>query len=170
MESPRRDYTIHVFPHVKKFMKKSNIPYENRTFISEEYSTFGKLVTYCLRCRREKSKAAGSGYGTNSQSRDRLTASITIRLTVDQSRMSVRLAVLQHLATELDDLFKEALLTWISAQEVLDVPALSACRHFLDYHGIDENEYSLDAAYKCWQRARAKKKEKSVENSLPTVT
>jgi hypothetical protein len=54
----------------------------------------------------------------------------------------------------MDDTFKEHLLTWVEGQQTAGIPAHTACKMFLEFYDIDEKEYSLDAAYKLWQRTK----------------
>lgn len=145
-----RVYTIHVFAHVKKFLKK-NVPSKNGVFRSEEYSTFGKMVTLALRDTRPWKQATGKG---DDFFRDRLTESIVIQLTEEQARMSPRLNKLQRINVDLDRMFKESLIGWIEAQSALGTPVHSACKLFLQHYQLDEKEYSLDSAYKHWQRSQ----------------
>src|SRR5690349_2629765 len=102
----RTKFKVHVFPHVKRFILKEYGPAE--PVKSEEYSVFGKMVTLALRDNRV-------GADHNDQYRDRLTTSITIVLTHEQSKMGPRLGKLMRINIHMDLLFKEHLLAWISA-------------------------------------------------------
>lgn len=140
----RSRFTIDVFPHVKKFiLKKFQLSHPIK---AEEYNTFGRLVTLVLKDNRMRLE-----YG-NSQYRNRLTAKITIILTKEQSEFGPRLNKLLRINEAMDDAFKEHLLTWVAGQEAAGIPAHTACKMFLEFYDIDEKEYTLDAAYKLWQR------------------
>lgn len=145
----RVTFTIPVFAHVKKFILKKYLGTTrvNGTIKTEEYNTFGKLVTKALRDNRLRMKY------NNSQERDRLTDSITITLTKDQSKFGPKLHKLTRINQDMDDAFKEHLLTWIAGQQEAGISAHAACKMFLEFYDIDEKEYSLDAAYKVWQRS-----------------
>lgn len=141
----RSTITVHVFPHVHKFCKKE-FHHASGIFSAEEYSTFGKLVTFALRNQQTRN--------SNDQARDRLTATITIRLNKRQQELGPRAFKLQRLNIDLDLLFKEYLLVWIHAQAAQGTPAHAACKMFLQHYNLDEQDYSLDNAYKHWQRSQ----------------
>ena len=140
----RTKFKVHVFPHVKRFILKEYGPSE--PVKSEEYGVFGKMVTLALKDNR-------AGADNNDQYRDRLTASITIVLTHEQSKMGPRLGKLLRINVHMDSLFKEHLLAWISALKANGIAPYTACKMFLDYYDLDENEYSLNSAYMYYKRA-----------------
>lgn len=142
----RNRFTIPVFPHVKKFiLQKYNLSNPIKT---EEYNTFGKSITLALKDNRLRVDYNDSQY------RDRLTESITIILTKEQSEFAPKLQKLIRINDAMNDAFKEHLLTWIEGQRAAGISAHHACKMFLDFYAIDEKEYSLDAAYKMWQRSK----------------
>jgi hypothetical protein len=144
-KSNRNRYKIPVFPHVKKFIAKNcDISSAIKT---EEYTTLGRLVTRALLDRR-------TGEENNDQYRDKLTTYITISLTKEQAELSPRLNRLMRINIDLDRVFKDHLLTYIYALKETGIPPFTACRMFLELYKIDEKEYSLDAAYRFWQRAK----------------
>lgn len=147
-------YTIHVFPQVKKFMLK-NFAHQNGVFKSEEWSTLGSLVTLCL-IDKEKWR---DGHYNNDYLKENTTKAITIILSPRQAKMSPRVYKLQRINIEINTLFKEHMETWIKSQYKLGVPAYQACKSFLEYYGLDPDgkEYSIDNAYKAWQRSQEKK-------------
>lgn len=143
----RTRFTVPVYPHVKKFiLKQYNLSEPVRT---EEYKSLGKLVTLSLLDRRPHAEF-------NDQYRDRLKANLVICLTKEQSKLSPRLSKLMRINIHIDVLFKEHLLVWINSLGQDGIAPYTACRIFLEYYGIDENEYSLDAAYKYFQRTKSK--------------
>ncbi len=140
----RKTFTIPVFPHVKKFIQKN---YRFPSIIKvDEYDILGKFVTLALNDNRPSNE-----YGENYY-RDRLTAKLTFMLTARQARQSPRIHKLMRLNIYMDKEFKDHMIIFISAQVKLDVPAYEATRNFLEYYDLDEKEYSLEAAYKSWQR------------------
>lgn len=144
---PRNQFTIPVFPHVKKFiLQKFNVSNPVKT---EEYTTLGRIVTLVLKDERSPTSS------NNSQNRDRVTESLTIVLTKDQARMRPSMYKLVRINQAMDDAFKEHLLTWVDAQQESGISAHLACRMFLEFYDIDHKEYTHDAAYKLWQRSRA---------------
>jgi hypothetical protein len=148
VKTNRNRYTIPVFPHVKKFILKTyNLTPPIKT---EEYHTFGKLVTKALLDNRSSAEY-------NDLYRNKLTDTLVIMLTKEQSEFSPRINRLLRLNIDMDRVFKDHLIAHILTLRPLGIPAHTACKMFLEKFGIDENEYSLDAAYKCWQREGVKK-------------
>ena len=142
----RNSFTIPVFPHVKKFISKN---YRlTHPFKTEENNTFGKSITLVLKDNRLRLKYNDSQY------RDRLTESITLVLTKEQSEFGPRQNKLIRINQSMDDAFKEHMLTWIAGQQAAGISAHHACKLFLGFYDLDENEYSLDAAYRHWQRSK----------------
>ncbi len=47
---------------------------------------------------------------------------------------------------------------WIRGQQAIGSSVRASCISFLEHYNIDSNEYSLDNAYKVWQRQNAKEK------------
>lgn len=145
----RKEFTIPVFPHVKKFVFKKYRAFRVRSKIrTEEHTLLGKVVTLALKDNRLRQKYQDSQY------RDRLTDTLTLELTKEQSEFSPRPYKLIRINQALDDAFKEHLLTWVGAQQEAGVPAYAACKMFLQFYDIDEQEYTLDAAYRLWQRSK----------------
>jgi hypothetical protein len=144
----RNQFTIDVFPHVKKFILKTypSTGTDKGSVKVEEYTTLGKYVTLALR--------EPAGAENNGQYRDRLTTTITIVLTKKQSQLGPRLHKLMRINTDIDRVFKEHMLTWINAHQECGVPPYTACRLFLEYYKIDESEYSLEAAHRFYQRTK----------------
>lgn len=141
----RNKFTIPVYPHVKKFiLKYYKLSDPART---EEYNAFGKSVTAALRDNRTISE-------NNDQYRDRLTATLTLLLTKDQAQLGPRIPKLTRINVDMDRLFKDHMISWIHALQVSGLAPFNACKMFLQYYGIDDSEYSLDAAYKFWQRSK----------------
>jgi hypothetical protein len=112
----------------------------------EEYTSLGKYVTLALR--------EPAGAENNGQYRDRLTTTITIVLTKKQSQLGPRLHKLMRINTDMDRVFKDHLLTSIYMLSGTGIAPYSACRMFLAYYGIDESEYSLEAAHRFYQRSK----------------
>lgn len=145
IQEVREIYRIPVFPHVKKFILKL---YGNTEPVKiHEYNSLGKLVTMALQDKRMRADQ-------NDQQRDRVTDSITIVLNKEQSELGVRLGKLMRINTSVDTIFKEHLLTWIEAMKKNNIAPYTACRSYLHHYGIDDGEYSLDAAYKFYQRTQ----------------
>lgn len=143
----RNQFTVPVFPHVKKFIiRKYRAPSSgSETVKTEEYSTLGKLVTLALRDGRQWTEY-------NTIHRKQLTDSITLHLTNEQLKLGPRISKLLRINVDVDREFKSHLVSWIQAGTAFGIAPFTTCKSFLAYYRIDEKEYSLDAAYKYWQR------------------
>lgn len=145
MTQPRNKFTIPVFPHVKKFIQKK---YRSSSqVICEEYTTLGKLVTLALRDGRQTTQQNSKALLRKHHSEE-----ITLLLTSEQTRLSPRLGKLLRINVDMDREFKAHMITWIEAGKAMNVPPYTSCKMYLVHYMIDEKEYSLDAAYKYWQR------------------
>jgi hypothetical protein len=145
----RKTFTIPIYPHVKKFILKNYGKYISGSGINtEEYTILGKIVTLSLRETRSRVK-------DNDQYRDRLTETICLVLTKEQTELSPRLHKLIRVNTDMDVIFKDHMLEWIQGQKVAGIPPYTACKMFLERYQIDDKEYSLDAAYRYWQRSQS---------------
>jgi hypothetical protein len=153
-------YTIAVYPHVKKFMIK-RFPHsktkvnglDQPVFNTEEYNTLGKLVTLCLLDKRGWN---GATFKQHDDYGDKLTETIIIKVSKNQERMTPRKYKFNRLNIDIDRLFKEAMITWITAQIQLGHPIRTACSSFLTFHDINPEgkEYNLDTAYQNWKRSK----------------
>lgn len=138
----RTQFTIPIFPHLKRFIIKNYKVKENIIRI-DEYKLFGKMITLCLRDNR-------SGAQYNDQLRNRQNETITVVLTADQARMAPRLGKLMRINNHIDDLYKEHLLCWITALKEEGHAPYTACKMFIHHYNLEEKD--LDAAYKFYQR------------------
>jgi len=141
----RSKFTIQVFPHLKKFIAKT---YGAGVIRTDESTVFGRLVTAALRDNRIRKDFNHLDWHMKT------TAQISIQLTTEQSGLGPKLGKLGRLNLDMDRVFKESLSGWILAQKQAGVMAYTACKAFLEFYGIDDSEYSLDAAYKHWQRSK----------------
>lgn len=145
MTNQRSRFTIPVFPHVKKFIEKK---YQATGVIkTEEYTTLGKMVTLALRDGRRWTEY-------NTIERKHLSDTITLHLTTEQLKLGPRTTKLLRINLDMDREFKSHLISWINAGSFVGIKPFNSCKNFLAYHRIDEKEYSLDAAYKYWQRLK----------------
>lgn len=145
MTNQRARFTIPVFPHVKKFIEKK---YQATGVIkTEEYTTLGKMVTLALRDGRRWTEY-------NTIERKHLSDTITLHLTTEQLKLGPRTTKLLRINLDMDREFKSHLISWINAGTYVGIKPFNSCKNFLAYHRIDEKEYSLDAAYKYWQRLK----------------
>jgi hypothetical protein len=152
-EHARRQYTIPVFPHVKKFINKT-YPTAADCVLVDECTDLGKFITLALIDNR----AWKESRDLNTPERAaKFTESIKVMLTIQQAEMRVRQSKLIRLNIDMDRVFKAHLITFIESKKQDGYPVRLACRKFMEYFNLDESEYSLDAAYKHYQRAVLKK-------------
>jgi hypothetical protein len=140
----RRQYTVPIFPHLKKFIAKT---YGAGVIRTEESTVLGRLVTAALR----------DNLGRRFSARDwpyEPTETITILLTKDQAHLSPKQSKLLRINVDVSRMFRDSLIAWIIAQQEAGMMAYPACRAFLDLYGIEDEEYSIKTAYKQWQRVR----------------
>ena len=156
-------FTIYIFPHLRKWMAKT-FEHEKGIFLATEYNTLGRLITLCLKDNTNKKDRY-----FHADQAGGITGKLQIKLSTYHMRLSPRISKLNRINNALDTLFKEHLITWIRAQYESGIYASTACRHFLEYHGIDPDgtQYNLDAAYKVWQR---KKDKTQSEDSLQSLS
>jgi hypothetical protein len=142
---PRNKYKIPIFPHLKKFLNKQYGFNVKKPIQIDEHSSIGKLVMLALRDKRFSSEY-------NDQYRNKLTTEIVLRLSKEMVELSPQISKLMKINISIDELFKSHLIAWINGQLTTGIPAYTSCKYFLQFYNIEEKEYSLDAAYKYWQR------------------
>lgn len=139
-------FTVPIFPHVKKFLAH-RYGLKSPIKVSENIS-LGKIVTLSLIDKRQRTLSRTMQRDAESK----INSELVLVLTEDQVRMGPRINKLIAINTDIDQIFKEHLITYIMAQKSIGIPVKTACRSFLAEMGINESEYSIDAAYKHWQR------------------
>jgi len=142
-------FKVPVYRHVKIFLKEQLELDVNKPIIADEHSIIGKMVLASL---RENRKERAMEY--NDKYRDRLVDEITLELNSYMMHLGPRLSKLTRINIDLDMWFKQSLLTFIEAQRITGIPEYTACRNFLAHYKIEEKAYSLDAAYKFYQREK----------------
>lgn len=153
---PANHYTIPVYPHVRKFIRQTYAThFDKKTFHLTEHVTPGKLVTMALREKRSRNHLCAIGTG-RPESAQKITDEITIALTTHQMNLSPRLSKLYRLNIDFDNLFKEHMITFLVAQYSMGTPVFHACKNFLEQYEIKETQFSVDTAYKYWQRWNSK--------------
>jgi hypothetical protein len=146
VEKIRTRFTIPCFPHVKKFIQK-NYRVKGDVLQEDEYSVLGKMVTLCLKDKREAED--------NDQYRDRLTDSITIVLTSRQASMSPKKGKLMRLNLHVDSLYKEHMMVWVQALKEEGYAPYTATQMFINYYGLGEKD--LINAHQYQMRLKKKK-------------
>lgn len=62
-------------------------------------------------------------------------------------------------------MLQEKMLTFVEAQVLANLPAQRALKNFLQHHGVQEDDYSLESAYTAWKRYKQKFYPKNSANS-----
>jgi hypothetical protein len=138
---------IYVKPHLKKFILKHHPG--KQPLYADERSPLGAAIMHVLMEVR-KSKFENIIHHH--------TECILVTPTVNMARRSPRQYKLVRVAVEMERVFRQAIIVWVSAQQEAGLPANQACKNFLEHYGIDEGEFSYDGVYKCWQRHKDEQK------------
>ena len=141
-------YKVPVYRRIKIFLKEHQGLDVSKPINCDEYSLLGKFVMAAL---REKRKEQLMAY--NSLYRDQANDFLVLALSKDMMDLSPKITSLMRINADVDLLLKSALLTHIEAQRVVGFPEYTACRNFLEHYKLTD-DYSLDAAYKTFQRVK----------------
>lgn len=131
-----------------------NYSHNGSCVLVDECTDLGKFITLALLDRRAWKESRDINTPERSS---KLNCTIRFLLTKEQSGMAVRLSKLIRINLDMDRVFKEHLLTFIESKKQDGTPVRLACRNYLEYLNIDESEYSLEAAYKHYQRSVLKR-------------
>lgn len=136
-------FNVPVYPHLKKFILKN---YKDREPLRiEDNSMLGKMITLALYDNRNRSKH-------KDQHPVRMTERLVIILSEEQQNLHPGIDKLVRINVSMDRIFKEHLMGWIQAMRTNGMTPFKACRMFLDHYGINGEEYSVNTAYKYYQR------------------
>jgi hypothetical protein len=96
---------------------------------------------------------------------------IEVILSQDMMKRSPNLPRLVPINFFLDKLFKEDLRSWVLSARFYGIRPYPATKNFLEFYGIDESEYSHDAAYRYWQRWQSSqyKKDRKKKSGQPST-
>lgn len=141
----QKTFKLPVLPYVKKYVEKQFFNGQAAPYKIEEDTLIGKNFMSVIIDKRHRDIM---------DKHHDLTAEIHITLSDAMAKRSPRLSNLMCVNYFLVEDFKDALTTWINAAGHYHIRPFVACKGFLEYYGIDENEYSLDAAYRLWQREK----------------
>jgi hypothetical protein len=98
------------------------------------------------------------------------TTYIEVILSQDMLHRSPQPKKLQSLAFFMDKMFKESLIDFILTAQLYGVRPFNSVKDFLQEYGIEEHEYTSDAAYKLWLRWKNKDHEKIVRQKRTKTT
>lgn len=148
-------------PHLKKFVLwMLELPEPLKI---NERDMLGRNIIKVLQEKRSDKNDLVKRSATSG--RELLTSRLSVVLTTAMERRSPSLHRIINVNYELDNEFQEALITWIRAQQELEIPTSTACKNFLARLKIDEKEYTYDAAYKVWQRHNQSVVKKTIQEA-----
>lgn len=134
--------TISIKTHLKKFMLKHFD--EAEPFKLDSNTSIGKKLLSSVKEKREYENM-----------NEQVTDTIQLKLSTRFAARAPRAKHLTYLNTLLEEMFRESLILWVYAQGEQGVNPNQSTKGFLRFYGIEEREYSYDAAYKIWQRFKA---------------
>jgi hypothetical protein len=144
---------------IKRFFAGSKGPYK-----IEEKPLLGKLFMSCIIDGR-KQDCIDTHLEKNTF--------IEVILSQDMLDRSPQPKKLQSIAFFIDKMFKESMIDFILTAQIYGVRPFNSVKDFLQEYGIEEHEYSSEAAYKLWLRWKNKDHEKNVRQKrtkLPSVS
>lgn len=140
----RTNYYIPVLPHVQKYVSKKFFNGNNHgPYKIEEHALLGKIFMAVIIDGRKADFI---------DKHLEMTGKLHVKLSQDMLKRSPRMNKLVTVNFFLDKLFKDALIDWILSADHYGIRPFPASKDFLQYYGIEEAEYSHDAAYRHWIR------------------
>jgi len=136
-------FRVPVLPYVKKYLIKKFFAGDQGPHKIEEDTLIGKQFMSVIIDARKKDVI------------DRhieFSETLEVVLSQDMLLRSPKVAKLITINYFLDKVFKEELIAWILSAQHYGIRPFPASKDFLEYYGIEECEYSHDAAYKIWTR------------------
>ena len=140
----RKNFKVPVYAYLLKYCRKQFFAGQSQPYKIEEDTLIGKQFMSVLMDVRKKEMMG-----------DQLllqTETLDVELSEAMAKRSPNLGKLAPLNFFLDKLFKDALIMWIKSAEHHGIKPYPSSKAFLEHFGIDEHEYSHDAAYKHWTR------------------
>lgn len=141
----QKHFRVPVMPYLKKYVEQKFFAGQTAPYKLEEDTLLGKQFMSAIIDARKKDVI---------DKHIEMSDHLHICLSEAMAERSPSIKKLIHINFFLDKLFKDALITWIQSAEYFDVRAFPASKAFLEKYGIDESEYSHDAAYRHWQRTK----------------
>lgn len=141
----QKHFRVPVLPYLKKYVELKFFAGKKGPFKLEEDTLIGKQFMAAIIDARKKDVI---------DKHIEMSEYIEVELSEVMAERSPAIYKLIQVNFFLDKLFKDALITWIQSAEHFGVRAFPASKEFLIKYGIDESEYSHDAAYKHWLRVK----------------
>jgi hypothetical protein len=141
----RKDFSVPLLPYLKKYTEKQFFAGYRAPYKIEEDTLIGKYVMSLI--------IDGRSVDMRGDKKIEMSERLHIHLSEAMAKRSPSLRKLVPINYYLDKVFKNDLITWIkSAEDCGGVRPFVSSKNFLVHFGIDESEYTHDAAYKVWQR------------------
>jgi len=140
----RTTFSIPVFSYLDKYVRKSFFEGLRPPFKIEEDTLIGKQIISQLIDKRK--------IDMRGDKKIEMNKTLQVCLSSVMANRSPTLSKLIPINYYLDKQFKHDLITWIKSADECGVRPYPSSKLFLAHYGIDESEYSHDAAYKVWQR------------------
>jgi hypothetical protein len=139
----RKNFSVPVLPYLKKYTEKHFFAGLKGPHKIEEDTLLGKQFMSIIIDARSKDFI---------DKHLEFTASLDVTLSESMAKRSPNLKKLICINFFLDKLFKDALVHWIKSADHFGIRPYPSSKMFLEYYGIEEAEYSHDAAYAHWKR------------------
>lgn len=143
------EFKVPILPHLKKFIMGQLYEGHAEPIKVEEDSPLGRSVMSILIDKRKVTGSSAVGFMDKEY-----TSTLRLQLSSQMMKRSPRINKLARLNLEFGEIFRQSLFVWVKAEKKNGVAAFPAVQNFLEEYGIEEAEYSKDAAYKAWQRYR----------------
>lgn len=155
------EYKVPILPHLKKIILHQLYEGHQEPIKVEEDSPLGRSIMSILIDKRQVTTSVARS--SHNREYDH-----TLRLVLSQAMMerSPSIKKLARLNLEFDEIFRQMIFVWVKAQRRNGVAAYTAVQGFLEEYGIDEGEYSKDAAYKAWQRFKSREYQRKNRRSV----
>lgn len=133
-----------LLPYLKKFAEKRFFAGYRAPYKLDEDTLIGKQFM-CLIVDARTVDMRGD-------KKIEMSESLHVYLSEAMAERSPSLRKLVPINYYLDKFLKSELIAWIECAEYCGVRPFVSTKLFLQHYGIDESEYTHDAAYKVWQR------------------
>lgn len=149
--------SIPIAPHLKKVIL--SLHQEKEPLKAELNNQLGALINQVNKDRM-KSKIPPDTYSDMLQ----------VNLCVELGRRSPRIAKLILINHFYQKYFKYLMINWVQAQYRAGIPAYQAVKNFLEFYGIQEEEYSYETGYRAWLRYKNREYSHVRENNYAVVS
>ena len=153
------EFKVPILPHLKKFIIAQLYNGQEEPIKVVEDSLLGRHIMSILIDKRNVTGSGAVGFMDKEY-----TSTLRLQLSSQMMKRSPRINKLARLNLELGEIFRQSLFVWVTCAKSYGIAAFPAVQHFLEEYGIEESEYSKDAAYKAWQRYQNLERTKEKSN------